>query len=62
VQPEAGIRLDTAGIAARLRRELAGFKVPRSIEVGTALPRDDNGKIAMRGLRAAHREGSTRRI
>jgi len=62
VQPEAGVCLDTAAIAARLRSELAGFKVPRRIEVVTTLPRDDNGKSAKRRLRAAHWEGRTRRI
>ncbi len=53
VQPEAGRVLDPVRLAAELRRTLAGFKVPRTFAFTEALPRDDNGKIGKRRLRAA---------
>lgn len=62
IQPEPGAAPDPTDIAARLRQEIAGFKIPRSIEIAAALPRDDNGKIAKRRLRAPHWEGRGRRI
>jgi long-chain acyl-CoA synthetase len=51
VQPEPGAVLDFDRLAAELRRELAGFKVPRTYTLSEALPRDDNGKIAKHLLR-----------
>ncbi|MDC0662970.1 acyl-CoA synthetase [Marinobacter sp. SS21] len=39
------------GIQLYLRQHLAGFKVPRHIEVGVDLPREDSGKIFKRRLR-----------
>jgi len=53
VQPEPGAALDVEEMQAALRRVLAGYKVPRTFELAAALPRDDNGKIAKRRLRAA---------
>jgi long-chain acyl-CoA synthetase len=52
LQPEAGAVLDADAIRAELRSVLAGFKVPRTYSVTEALPRDDNGKVAKRRLRA----------
>ncbi|HEY0392854.1 MAG TPA: AMP-binding protein [Candidatus Elarobacter sp.] len=52
VQPEPGAQLDVASMQADLRRVLAGFKVPRTFELVAVLPRDDNGKVAKRRLRA----------
>jgi long-chain acyl-CoA synthetase len=52
VQPDAGAALDAGEIAAVLRRTIAGFKVPRGFTFTDALPRDDNGKVARRKLRA----------
>jgi long-chain acyl-CoA synthetase len=62
VQPDPGAVLAPDAIRERLRAELAGFKVPRGIEVAATLPRDDNGKIAKRHLRDAHWAGHSRRI
>ena len=36
------------------RAELAGFKCPRSIDLVAELPRDDNGKLYKRLLRAPY--------
>jgi long-chain acyl-CoA synthetase len=51
VQPAPGADLDPELLAAELRRVLAGYKVPRTFTLAASLPRDDNGKIAKRGLR-----------
>ncbi|MFX8024090.1 hypothetical protein ABTK62_19805, partial [Acinetobacter baumannii] len=60
----AVVQTENTGLQAEpvidwLRGQIAGFKIPRQIEFTTALPRDDNGKIAKRRLRDAlvrHRE------
>jgi long-chain acyl-CoA synthetase len=49
-------------IAAGLRNLVAGFKVPRSIEITAELPRDPNGKIAKRRLREPFWAGQSRRV
>jgi long-chain acyl-CoA synthetase len=43
--------LAAAEIEAHLKRHLAGYKVPRIIEMGRNLPREDSGKIFKRRLR-----------
>ena len=60
VQPEPGAVLDPELLATELRRELAGYKVPRTFTVADALPRDDNGKIAKHRLREMHLEAARR--
>jgi long-chain acyl-CoA synthetase len=52
VQPEPGAALDVEEMQSALRRVLAGYKIPRTFELTDALPRDDNGKVAKRRLRA----------
>ena len=49
--PEAGATLDTAEIEALVRRDLAGFKRPRRIEIMDALPRNTMGKVQKNQLR-----------
>jgi long-chain acyl-CoA synthetase len=44
------------------REELAGYKMPRSIDFVEALPRDPNGKLAKRTLRDPFWEGEGRSI
>jgi len=51
VQPIDGHVLDSDQIRAFLGTRLASFKVPRTIEVRHALPREESGKIKKRVLR-----------
>jgi len=44
-----------------LRERIAGYKIPREV-VTMTLPRDPNGKIAKRKVRAAYWEGRERRV
>jgi long-chain acyl-CoA synthetase len=58
VQPASGVALDPDRLSAALRESLAGYKIPRTFAFTEALPRDDNGKIAKRRLRADASTGS----
>ncbi|RFA29207.1 long-chain fatty acid--CoA ligase [Alkalilimnicola ehrlichii] len=51
VQPADGLQLEPATLRTYLSQRLANYKVPRDIRLVTALPRDDNGKVAKRKLR-----------
>jgi long-chain acyl-CoA synthetase len=62
VQPDAAARLDEQQVIAWLKQRIAGFKVPRTIEIRSALPRDDNGKIAKRKLRDPYWADRARRV
>jgi long-chain acyl-CoA synthetase len=62
VEPQAGARLDAASIRAALGKVLAGYKVPKHIEISTDLPREDSGKIFKRRLRDPYWERAGRRI
>ena len=44
------------------RQRLAGYKCPRSVDFSAALPRDPNGKLAKRTLRAPYWAGVDRAI
>jgi long-chain acyl-CoA synthetase len=59
LQPADGAALDVEAIRAQLRTVLAGFKIPRSFSTTAALPRDDNGKVAKRRVRAELRGAGT---
>ena len=52
VQAEPGVALDPQRLTAQLRGSLAGYKIPRTFTLTDTLPRDDNGKVAKRRLRA----------
>ena len=51
VEPLDGYVLDAEVVRASLRAHLAGYKVPRSVEIRRDLPREDSGKIFKRRLR-----------
>ncbi|SFD40158.1 long-chain acyl-CoA synthetase [Bosea sp. CRIB-10] len=62
VQLQPGQAPQPETLTEALRREIAGYKVPRRIEFVTQLPRDDNGKIAKKALRAPYWDRSGRQI
>jgi long-chain acyl-CoA synthetase len=62
VVPMAGADLSEDDIRQFLKPRLAGYKVPRRIDLVSELPRDDNGKVAKRKLRDAYWRGSGRKI
>jgi long-chain acyl-CoA synthetase len=62
VEPAEGASLSPDDVRAHLRRHLADYKVPRAIEIGRDLPREDSGKIFKRRLRDPHWEREGRRI
>ena len=62
VEPQAGVVLDVAAIRAELGKTLAGYKVPKHIEISRDLPREDSGKIFKRRLRDPYWTKAGRRI
>jgi long-chain acyl-CoA synthetase len=62
VQPSDGAPITEATVKAYLREHVAGYKVPRRVELATDLPREDSGKIFKRKLREPFWEGLERRI
>jgi len=62
VVPKPGADLDPNDIIGWTRERLAGFKVPKSIDVIEALPRNASGKILRRELRAPYWEGRERQV
>ena len=57
-----GVSVSAAELEAWLRPRIAGFKIPRDVEMVSEFPRDDNGKVAKRKLRAKYWEGRERRV
>ena len=62
VEPQPGARLDVASIREQLKLSLAGYKVPKHIDVQKNLPREDSGKIFKRRLRDPYWERAGRNI
>lgn len=62
VVAEAGATLDADALRQALGQRIAGYKVPRRIDVVSTLPRDDNGKLQKRKIRDAYWGGRARRI
>jgi malonyl-CoA/methylmalonyl-CoA synthetase len=51
IVPEAGARIDDAQVIARLRAQIANFKVPKRVWVVPELPRNAMGKVQKNVLR-----------
>ena len=62
VQADPGATLTERDIVAFLRERIAGYKIPRRVEIHVELPREDSGKIFKRKLREPFWEGLDRRI
>ena len=62
IEPDPAAPPGAAEVAAFLRERLADYKVPRVIELATALPREDSGKIIKRKLREPYWVGAGRKI
>ncbi len=59
-KPGAAVAVDD--LLGYVRTQLAGFKVPKSIDFVTALPRNANGKVLKRVLREPYWSGNERNI
>ncbi|MBC9904549.1 AMP-binding protein [Achromobacter xylosoxidans] len=62
VQPAAGASPDPGTLTQWLGERIARYKVPRELQLRSELPRDDNGKIAKRRLRAEFWAGRQRQV
>jgi fatty-acyl-CoA synthase len=60
--PRPGHTLDAASVIAWARERIAGFKVPKSVDVIAELPRNPTGKILRRALRAPYWQGRERQV
>ena len=62
VEPMPDHTLDISTVRAHLADHLAGYKVPRRIEIAHDLPREDSGKIFKRRLREPYWKDAGRKI
>ncbi len=62
VEPQPDAMLDVSKIREQLKASLAGYKVPKHIEIQQSLPREDSGKIFKRRLRDPYWERAGRKI
>jgi fatty-acyl-CoA synthase len=60
--PKPGMTIDADDIIAWSRERIAGFKVPKSIDVIDVLPRNPSGKILRKDLRAPYWAGRERQV
>ncbi len=60
--PKPGHTIDPDSVIAWARERIAAFKVPKSVDVIDALPRNPSGKILRRNLREPYWEGMDRRV
>ncbi len=62
VVPRDGVPFDPQSVLAWARERIAGYKVPKSIDVVAELPLNSTGKIDKRALRARYWEGLEREV
>jgi fatty-acyl-CoA synthase len=62
VVPKPGVELTADELIAFARTRIAGYKVPKSVDFITALPRNPSGKILRRELRAPYWAGRERNV
>lgn len=62
VVAKPGEEVDEASIIEWTRERLAGFKVPKSVDVIDVMPRNASGKILRKDLRAPYWEGRERQV
>jgi fatty-acyl-CoA synthase len=62
VVPREGMVVDPDSVITWARERIAGFKVPKSVDVIAALPRNPSGKILRRALRDPYWEGMQRQV
>jgi fatty-acyl-CoA synthase len=56
------MEVDEADIIAWARERIAAYKVPKSIDIIPAMPRNASGKILRRELRAPYWQGQERQV
>ena len=56
------VELTPDEILAYAREQLAGFKVPKTVDFVEAIPRNPSGKILKRELRDPYWEGHERKV
>lgn len=62
VVPVPGAELDPDALIEHCRRHLAGYKVPKTVEIIGDLPRNPTGKVLKKELRAAYWSGRDRHV
>ena len=62
IQPAPDATVNVQDALQWLAGRVARYKIPRDLQLRPALPRDDNGKIAKRRLRAEFWEGQARKV
>jgi acyl-CoA synthetase (AMP-forming)/AMP-acid ligase II len=60
--PKSGAQVDADSVMSWARERIAAFKVPKSVDVIAALPRNASGKILRKDLRAPYWEGRERQV
>ena len=60
--PKPGVEIDADDVISWAREKIAGFKVPKSIDIIEALPRNASGKILRKDLRAPYWAGRDRKV
>ena len=62
IMPSDGHKPTQDEIIAHCRQHIAGYKVPKTVDVVTELPRNPTGKILKRELRKPYWEGRDRQV